>query len=302
MTKDKGLPNLSLKMKNYNSIFGETQASNSDIIMLPINSLVTFPDHPFKLYSGEKLDKLIESIRELGILNPILVRKADDGTYQNLSGHNRVNAAGIIGLKEVPCIIKNVDFDTAVQIVVDSNLRQRDSLLPSEKAFAYKMKLEAMNRQGKRENNSDVIKKSRELVGEELGDSGTQVQRYIRLTNLIPSILDLTDEGKIPLNTAVELSYLSHEGQELLYQLLSENCTKIKLSQAIQLKNISRENNLTAEVITAVLESLNLEKSDYMKLPKIPKSKFTQYFKDYDKDEEVLEVIMNALDMYFSNL
>ena len=161
------------------------------------------------------------------------------------------------------------------------------------------MKLEALNRQGKRENNSEVIKKSRELVGEELGDSGTQVQRYIRLTNLIPSILDLTDDNKIPLNTSVELSYLSNEEQELLYQMLSENCSKIKLSQAIQLKNMSRENNLTAKVITDVLESLNSDKSDYMKLPKIPKSKFTQYFKDNDKDEEVLKVIMNALDMYF---
>jgi ParB family chromosome partitioning protein len=296
-----GLSNMSLKLKNYAAIFGEDteKSEKTDITMLPISVIKPFPNHPFKLYSGKKLDDLIESIRKLGILNPVLVRKYGDN-YQNLSGHNRVNAAGIIGLKEVPCIIKEVDFDTAVQIVVDSNLRQRNSLLPSEKAFAFKMKLEALNRQGKRENNSEKLKKSRDLVGEDFGDSGTQVQRYIRLTYLLPTFLNKVDENEMPLNTAVELSYLLAEEQELLLQVVSEESLKIKLSQAVELKTRSRVSKLTVTDITGIFkQGANSDRGTFIKLPK---SKFLKYFKDDDKEDQVMKVIIEALDKYFNHL
>ena len=293
--------NLSSKIRNYNSIFGDenNETPDTDIKMLPIGLLKPFPNHPFKLYTGEKLDKLVDSIKDLGILNPILVRKENE-EYQTLAGHNRTNAAEICGMKNVPCIIKDVDFDTASQIVVDSNLRQRESLLPSERAFAYKMKLEAMNRQGKRSNDSELIKKSREIVGEELGDSGSQVQRYIRLTFLIVQFLELVDENKIPVNTAVELSYLSTEEQEILYQLLSEDSLKIKLSQATELKNLSKLNCLTASDILSTLKNVsNMDKKAYLKLPK---NNFKKYFKENDSEEQVLITIIKALDVYFNNL
>ena len=195
---------------------------------MDIEKLLPFPGHPFKLYAGKRLDELVKSIKELGILNAILIRKASEqsGLYQILSGHNRANAAKLAGLKQIKAEIIDVDDDTAILIVVDTNFKQRENLLPSERAYGFKMQIEALKRQGKRvdlieDDNKNI--KSRELIGQQHGLSGVQIFKYIRLTELIPRLLEMLDAGNFSIKAGVDLSYIKSCSQELLFKYLQKN-------------------------------------------------------------------------------
>ena len=234
----------------------ERSWSENAVIPLRTDKLYPFAGHPFKVLDDEDMAELVESIRTHGVLTPLLVRPAKPGTYEVVSGHRRLHACKKLGVETAPTLISTMEREDAIIALVDSNLH-REKPLPSEKAFAYKMKLEAMNRQGQRTDltSTQVGRKleTAEIIGEQCGDSRNQVRRYIRLTNLIPGILEKVDEGKIALTPAVELSYLTEtEQHELLETMESEDCTP-SLSQAIALKQSSQNGNLTMDRIFTIM-------------------------------------------------
>lgn len=291
--------NLKNKVKSFDELFQSTAAGPNapgDVMEVDIDSLKPFPNHPFKLYEGPKLDNLVESIEKYGILTPIIIRR-DNPYYQILSGHNRSNAARIAGLKKVKAVIMDVDDDTAAIIVVESNFRQRDELLPSEKAFAYKMKMDALKRRGKRTDlcpDENTNKKSRDVFGSEVGDSGVQIQRYLKLVELSPDILQMVDDAVIGFNTGVELSYLKKEEQSNLLEILKEDKIKIKMVQATKLKELSLANKLTVESMVAILHESK---------PKIPTLKLdvkdlSRFFSPDITSKEMLDTIFKALEKY----
>ena len=223
---------------------------------LAVEKLRPFEGHPFKVVDNEEMDQLTWSILTQGLLTPLVVRPLDNGEYEVISGHRRLHACKKAGIETVPALIYAIDRDAAAIALVDSNL-QREKILPSEKAFAYKMKLEAMNRQGQRTDltSAQVGRKleTAEIIGEQSGESRNQVRRYIRLTNLIPGILQKVDEGRIALTPAVELSYLTDAEQEdLLETMESEDCTP-SLSQAIQMKTLSQSGQLDMDKIFSIM-------------------------------------------------
>ena len=222
---------------------------------IPLDEIDEFPEHPYKVKDDEDMMNLVESIRENGVLTPATVRKKEDGRYEMLSGHRRWRACQILGMDTLRCEIVELDRDAATIFMCDSNL-QRTTILPSEKAFAYKMRMEALNRQGKREESTcgPVGHKSRDMFGAEVGESGRQVSRYIRLTELIPQLLEMVDEGKIALRPAVEISYLPKDLQkELLDNIEMEACTPSH-DQTLRMRNLLRQNKLTPEVITMIMQ------------------------------------------------
>ena len=223
---------------------------------IPLDEIDEFPDHPYKVKDDEDMLNLMESIRENGVLTPATVRKKDDGRYEMLSGHRRHRACQLLGLDTLRCEIVELDRDAATIFMCDSNL-QRTVILPSEKAFAYKMRLEAMNRQGKRTDltSGPVGQKfSRDELADSVGESGRQVSRYIRLTELIPELLDMVDEGQIAMRPAVEISYLPKELQEeLLENMEIEACTPSH-DQAMRMKGLFKQGKLTPEVISAIMQ------------------------------------------------
>ena len=246
---------------------------------ISIEKLHAFENHPYKVQDNEEMDALAESIKAHGVVSPIIVRPLENTTdeYEIISGHRRVMASRKAGITEVPALVVSLDRDAAAIVLVDSNLH-REHILPSEKAFAYKMKLEAMKHQGWRTDltSPQVVAKSRttEMVGAESGDSHEQVRRYIRLTNLIPEILQYVDEGRISFTPAVELSYLNEQEQyDLLEQMEVNDCTP-SLSQACRFKKISQENGLTPEVIAAVMSE---EKANQREMFKVPMERIRQY-------------------------
>ena len=246
---------------------------------ISIEKLHAFENHPYKVQDNEEMDALAESIKAHGVVSPIIVRPLENTTdeYEIISGHRRVMASRKAGITEIPALVVSLDRDAAAIVLVDSNLH-REHILPSEKAFAYKMKLEAMKHQGWRSDltSPQVVAKSRttEMVGAESGDSHEQVRRYIRLTNLIPEILQYVDEGRISFTPAVELSYLNEQEQyDLLEQMELNDCTP-SLSQACRFKKISQENGLTPEVIAAVMSE---EKANQREMFKVPMERIRQY-------------------------
>ena len=226
---------------------------------IPIRDLKPFEGHPFKVVDDEAMLRTTESIAQFGVLTPLLVRPMDDGSLQIISGHRRVHAAEAAGLSEVPAIVRNMTDDEAVVLMVDSNL-QRENILPSERAFAYKMKMEAIGRQGERTDltcgqvghKSPGIK-TRDLLAEQAGDSARNVQRYIRLTNLIPELLEMVDQQKISFNPAVELSYLTPEEQQHMIEAMDYTQASPSLSQAMRLKKLSQEGGCTLEAMYDIL-------------------------------------------------
>lgn len=233
-----------------------------------------------------------------GVLAPALVRPKADGGYEMVAGHRRKCAATLAGITEMPCIVRNLTDDEATIIMVDSNL-QRETILPSEKAFAYKMKLEAMKRQGQRSDltSSPLVSKSRsnEELGQKNGDSREQVRRFIRLTELIPSVLDMVDSGKIAFRPAVELSYLSKEQQQSLYDTMEcEDCTP-SLAQAIKMKEFSRDGKLTEEVILSIMQE---EKPNQREQFKMPKERISKYFAPGTPAQKIEDTIIKALELY----
>lgn len=226
---------------------------------IAIAEISDFPNHPFKVKTDEKMLEMVESVKEHGVLMPALVRPKPEGGYEMVAGHRRKMASELAGKENMPCLVRNLSDDEAVLIMVDSNL-QREEVLPSEKAFAYKMKLEAMKRQGRRTDLTSVPaaqklqgKTSRQILGEQVGESQDQIRRYIRLTELIPSILDMVDEGRIAMRPAVELSYLPKESQEELFDTMEmEDCTPSH-AQAIKMRQFSEKGTLNPDVILSIM-------------------------------------------------
>ena len=264
---------------------------------LDIAQLHPFADHPFHPYTDERLRDLTDSIREHGVLMPVLVRPMASGGYEIISGHNRVEAAKLAGLDKVPVTIREMDDDLATIAMVDSNLRQRDILLPSEKVWAYRMKMEAMRRQsGRPRNNCAQVgpnfgKRTRDLIAEEMGESKNQISRYIRLTELIPPLLAMIDQGHLPFNPAVELSYLSPQNQTSLLAILERDEITPSLAQAQNLHKLSTLDKLDESAIEAILltEPI-LKKKVTLKVDRI-----APYFPRGTNPEEMEAVILRLL-------
>ena len=276
-------------------------AQRSYVIDLPASEISDFPNHPFKVRMDEEMEQMVESVRERGVLSPVLVRPMPDGSYQMVSGHRRKRAAELAELPTVPCIVRELTDDEAIIIMVDSNL-QRERVLPSEKAFAYKMKLDAMKRQGQRTDlTSDPLgqklkgKYSVEVVAEGTPDSKTQVQRYIRLTNLLPELLDMVDDNKIALRPAVELSYLSEKEQRFLHDaMFSEDCTPSH-AQAIKMRKFAEEGKLSADVILSIMQE---EKPNQVEQFKMPRNRIDKFFPAGTPAQKIEDTIVKALEMY----
>ena len=274
------------------------EAQLEKVVTLNPADISDFPNHPFKVKQDEAMAEMVDSVKQYGVLVPALVRPKADGGYEMVAGHRRKCAATLAGITEMPCIVRNLTDDEATIIMVDSNL-QRETILPSEKAFAYKMKLEAMKRQGQRSDltSTPLVSKSRsnEELGQKNGDSREQVRRFIRLTELIPSVLDMVDSGKIAFRPAVELSYLSKGQQQSLYDTMEcEDCTP-SLAQAIKMKEFSRDGKLTEEVILSIMQE---EKPNQREQFKMPKERISKYFAPGTPEQKIEDTIIKALELY----
>ena len=277
------------------------EAQLEKVVTLNPADISDFPNHPFKVKQDEAMAEMVDSVRQYGVLVPALVRPKADGDYEMVAGHRRKCAATLAGITEMPCIVRNLTDDEATIIMVDSNL-QRETILPSEKAFAYKMKLEAMKRQGQRSDLTSTplepkLKGSRsnEELAASSPDSRSQIQRYIRLTELIPPVLDMVDSGKIAFRPAVELSYLSKEQQQSLYDTMEcEDCTP-SLAQAIKMKEFSRDGKLTVEVILSIMQE---EKPNQREQFKMPKERISKYFAPGTPAQKIEDTIIKALELY----
>ena len=295
MAAKKPLPER-VKLKNLDSLFGIDQEQTGQVLDVPINELFPFQNHPFKVLDDEKMAQTVESVRENGILVPIMVRERPEGGYEVISGHRRRHAAEIVGLEKVPIIIRNLTDDEAVIAMVDSNL-QREEILPSEKAYAYKMKMDALKHQGKRSSDatcSQVGNKAKTAisVGEAAGDSKNQVYRYIRLTELLPELLDLVDQKKIKMNPAVELSYILPEEQGLLLEVMKEDEVVPSLSQAQQIKRLSQEKKCTKESLHTVLKVAGIKERNVVLKHEV----IMQYFSADTSDAEIESLIVRLLE------
>ena len=248
---------LKIEIPSVDEIFrlSTNKGKAENVVMIPLNEISNFPNHPFKVERNEELEEMVESIKNGGVRQPVIVRAKEDGGYEMVSGHRRKLASEIAGLKEIPAIIRELTRDEATILMVDSNI-QREKILPSEKAFAYKMKMEALSHQGKKETSRQFVEKliSADRVGLENGESGRQVQRYIRLTELIKELLDLVDTGKIAFNPAVEISYLQQDEQYVLLDCINQYEATPSQAQAIHLKKLSQEGSLTADKISEIIE------------------------------------------------
>ena len=274
--------------------------SRESVREIPLEEISDFPNHPFKVKMDESMADMAESVKQYGVLVPALVREKPEGGYEMIAGHRRKMASELAEKKEIPCIVRNLTDDEAIIIMVDSNL-QREQILPSEKAFAYKMKLSAMNRQGQRTDLTSVPlgqklgKTSRELLAEKSPDSNTQIQRYIRLTELITPILDMVDSGKIAIRPAVELSYLPKKQQTALLDTMQlEDCTPSH-AQAIKMRKFSEEGRLNEDVILSILSE---EKGNQKEQFRMPKERISKYFSPGTPAKQMEDTIVKALELY----
>ena len=294
----------SIKLTSLDDLFSteesRAEAEKERVQEIPIAEIDDFPDHPFHVDIDDAMREMAESVKRFGILSPAVVRQKEDGRYELISGHRRKKACELAGIDKMPVIVRNMDRDEAIIFMVDSNL-QRERLLPSEKAFSYKMKLDAMKRQGARMDLTSVPmgqklgKTSREILAGASPDSNTQIQRYIRLTELIPDLLQMVDEGKIAFRPAVELSYLTKEEQISLYEAMeSEDCTP-SLAQAIKIKKFSQEGRLSDDVILSILSE---EKPNQREVYRLPKERIDKYFPKGTPSEKIEEIICKALELY----
>ena len=297
MAAKKQLPDR-VQLKTLDSLFGIDEEQTGQIMEVPINELFSFQNHPLKVLDDEKMAQTVESIRENGILVPIMVRSRQEGGYEVISGHRRRHAAEIVGLETVPIIIRELTDDEAVIAMVDANL-QREEILPSEKAHAYKMKLEALKHKAGRpskENSCQVGTNFRadEAMAETANESARTIQRYIRLTELLPELMEMVDGKKIKLNPAVEISYLSPNEQYLLIQVIDEDGIFPSLSQAQQIKKLSQDKACTKEAIHALLSVAGIKERNVV----IKHEVIMQYFPADVSDAEVESLIVRLLDEY----
>lgn len=271
------------------------------VIDIKITEIDDFPDHPFKVIENDEMYNMRDSIKENGVLVPALVRPKADGRYEMVSGHRRKFASQLANKETIPCIVRNLSDDEAIIIMVDSNL-QREEILPSERAFAYKMKLEALTHQGKRtdltcDQLGDKLdrKKSVEVLAEEVGDSKSQVQRFIRLTELIPELLDMVDEKQIALSPAVELSFLNDEEQYAVLDCIECNVATPSHAQAIKLKKLSQEGTLTADEIDDILSE---EKPNQIPKMKFNENRIRNVLPKNIEDKKIEDFVVSAIEFY----
>ena len=271
------------------------------VVTLNPAEISDFPNHPFRVKQDEAMAEMVDSIRKYGVLVPALVRPKEDGGYEMVAGHRRKFAAALAELTEIPCIVRNLTDDEATIIMVDSNL-QRETILPSEKAFAYKMKLDAMKRQGQRSDLTSATKlqksagkTSREILAEQAGESHEQIRKYIRLTLLIPELLQMVDDGKIAFSPAVEFSYLKEQEQRSLLDTMElEDCTP-SVAQAKKLKQFSQDGKLTDEVILSIMQE---DKPNQKEQFKMPKERISKYFAPGTPAQKIEDTIIKALELY----
>lgn len=268
---------------------------------MPLSDLHPFEGHPFKVLDDELMEQTVESIKQIGVVSPLIVRPDPEGGFEILSGHRRLHAAQLAGLETVPVIVKEMDDDAAIIFMVDSNL-QRENILPSERAFSYKMKLEAMKHQGERGDltsgqvgQKSVGTVSRDIVAEQAGDSSRNVQRFIRLTNLIPEILDMVDEKKIAFNPAVELSYLKPSEQKEFLEAMDYAQASPSLSQAQQLKKLSQEGGCTLDAMCEVMNEIKKDELDHVT---IKNEVLRKYFPKSYTPKQMQDTIIRLLEKW----
>ena len=293
-----------ISLKSYEDIFTteeKRQETGEQVVMIPVNQIHEFKNHPFKVLDDEDMRKTVDSIREYGVLVPVIIRPDGNGEYEMISGHRRRYASIMAGKKEVPAIIREMDDDTATILMVDSNL-QREHILPSERAKAYKMKMGALKHQGKRTDLTSCQVGTRLRADEELakqtGESARTVQRFVRLNNLIPELLDLVDEKKIAFNPAVEISYMKSEEQKECYEAMEIAQTTPSLSQAQRLKKSSQEGNCTAELIERIMDE---EKKNPLNRVVFDSSILQKYFPQKTTAREMEMQILQLLEQWAGN-
>jgi len=301
--------NLKMNLPSLDSLFTtQEERDNPKIIQvteLPINLIKDFPNHPFKVIDDEYMDDMIKSVKARGVIMPAIVRKEDDGSYCMISGHRRKHAAQLAGLDKIPCIVMRLTDDEATILMVDTNIHQRLRLLPSEKAFAYKMKLDAIKHQGKKleDTSRPLVEKlekilSADIVGKEAGESARTIQRYVRLTELLPELLELVDKetGGIALRPAVEISYTSKRNQKLLYKSFIYNLDTPTLSQSQLLRKLDENNELTAEKIEEIMQE---EKPNQKEQFKTSYDKIRHYFPSNYSNKQIDNKIMELLEIFY---
>ena len=265
---------------------------------IPLTEIDDFPDHPFRVINDDAMQEMVESVKQQGVLVPAIVRKKEDGRYELISGHRRKMACQLAGMETMPVIVRELDRDTATMIMVDSNL-QREVILPSEKAFSYKMRLEAMNRQGKRTDltSTPLVSKlrSNEAIGQLTGESREQIRRYIRLTELIKPILDMVDEGRIALRPAVEISYLPIEEQQILHSVMESELATPSTSQAQRIRQLSAEGRLTEDSVYAILSE---EKPNQKEKYSFQRERLRRYIPENLPENKVESYVIEALEYY----
>ncbi|MED4599765.1 ParB/RepB/Spo0J family partition protein [Paenibacillus validus] len=294
----------SIKLATVADLFS-TEESRADqqrekVMEIPLSEISDFPGHPFKVKADEAMLEMADSVKQYGILVPGLVRPKTDGGYEMVAGHRRKKASELAGRETMPCIVRELDDDQATIIMVDSNL-QRENIAPSEKAFAYKMKLEAMKRQAGRPNRENVSqvgtqKRSDQLLADQAGESRNQIQRYIRLTELTPTILEMVDDKRIAFNPAVELSYLAEEEQKALYETMqSEDCTP-SLAQAQRMKKLSQDGRLNVDVIFSILTE---EKPNQKEKMTIRRERIDRFFPRDFTEKQKEDLIVQLLESWY---
>jgi len=292
---------LSVSLKGADDIFSTEESrqeqQREQVQQIPIGELFPFKNHPFKVLDDESMQRTVESVEQYGVLSPLIARPRPEGGYEIISGHRRQHAAQLAGLDALPVIVRNMDDDAAVLLMVDSNL-QRENILPSERAFAYKMKLEALKNQGARSDLTSVQvapKLSTEKIGEEVGMSKDNVKRYIRLTNLIPELLDMVDEKKIAFNPAVELSYLDEAQQRDFLEAMEDTQNAPSLSQAQRLKKLAQEGHFSYDVAFAVMGE---EKKDELDKVVIKNDTLRKYFPRSYTPKQMEDTIIKLLEQW----
>lgn len=276
-------------------------AKRETVVDIPLSEISDFPNHPFKVRMDDAMREMADSIRQYGVLVPGMVRQKPDGGYEMIAGHRRKAASELAQKETMPCLVRDLTDDEAIIIMVDSNL-QRETLLPSEKAFAYRMKLEAMKRQGQRTDltsgplgQKSVFINSRDKIAEASDDSARQIQRYIRLTYLIQPLLDMVDEGKVAMRPAVELSYLPEKEQTMLHEMIKlEDCTPSH-AQAIKMRRFAEEGKLSEEVILSIMQE---EKPNQKEQFRMPRERISKYFPAGTPAQKIEDTIIKALELY----
>ena len=292
---------LNVSLKGADDIFSTEESrqeqQREQVQQIPIGELFPFKNHPFKVLDDESMQRTVESVEQYGVLSPLIARPRPEGGYEIISGHRRQHAAQLAGLDALPVIVRNMDDDAAVLLMVDSNL-QRENILPSERAFAYKMKLEALKNQGARSDLTSVQvapKLSTEKIGEEVGMSKDNVKRYIRLTNLVPELLDMVDEKKIAFNPAVELSYLDESQQRDFLEAMQDTQNAPSLSQAQRLKKLAQEGHFSYDVAFAVMGE---EKKDELDKVVIKNDTLRKYFPRSYTPKQMEDTIIKLLEQW----